>query len=72
MLEQRQRAGLVDHVGDDVCDQTLLELEADPLGRCGDRLLELARRQRQHRDLAGLDQLGEIADPQRPVEEISP
>ena len=41
-------------------------------GGSGDRLRHLARRERRHRDLVGLDQLGEAGDAQRPVVEVGP
>ena len=70
VLQKRQRARLVDDVGDDVRDQPRLQLQARAPGRARDRCLKLPGAQRMHRDMAVLDQRAEPSHTQRPVIEI--
>jgi hypothetical protein len=72
VLEQRQRARLVDDVGDDAAEQSLLERHAHALGGSSDRALELVRRQRQHRLNSVPHQFADAAMEKRPVVEIRP
>jgi hypothetical protein len=70
VLEQRQRARLVEHVGDDLGEQALLERDAGSSRGLGDRPLDRFGRQRRHRHDTVAKQLGELPVEQRPVVEI--
>jgi hypothetical protein len=72
VLQQRQRTWLVDDVGHDLREQTLLERHPHSLRRARGRPLELVRRQRKHRLDRVAHHLAEPAVEQRPVVEVRP
>ena len=72
VLEQRQRAGLVDDVGDDAGHEAGLERGAHPFGRFDDGSFELVGGERCDGHRPGFDERGEIRVAQRPVVEVGP
>jgi hypothetical protein len=62
VLEQRQRSGLAEGVGQELGEQRRLDLHADPAGRLGHGLLEGRDVQREDVDDVRREQLGERRD----------